>query len=310
MTTAIEKFVQPRTLLKNSLISLMFWMTIIFPEALEHDNISANAPFGTMFESSNDVDRQAVYILDPPITIPASLTMTTFAALHTKNINIPKRNCVGGAPKAPKFLRPENDALSVMCNVERLKAEEYNPILLFKPQNCKTLYGPPGLDALLNSDKSFALGIQTETQTEMLIKHSYKIICIDSTHGTNRYGFYLLSIHIQDEYGQGYPVAHFIYNYYNRLELWAACLRQFPHGFTDTNNYCETFHNQLKSVYFQPWQEIPFEGMFFMVTFCGKVRDRERDRIIPFPVPLISFPLRCFPRMWRRNRKKRIVETN
>ncbi|GIX70998.1 hypothetical protein CEXT_458951 [Caerostris extrusa] len=52
----------------------------------------------TMFESSNDVDREAVYILDPPITIPASLTMTTFAALHTKNINIPKRNCVEGAP--------------------------------------------------------------------------------------------------------------------------------------------------------------------------------------------------------------------
>ncbi|GIY29126.1 hypothetical protein CEXT_429001, partial [Caerostris extrusa] len=91
-------------------------------------------------------------------------------------------------------VRPENDALSVMCNVERLKTEEYNPILLFKPQNSKTLYGPPGLNALLN-------------------------------------------------------------NYYNRLELWAACLRQFPHGFTDTNNYCETFHNQLKSVYFQLFTE-------------------------------------------------------
>ncbi|GIX88406.1 hypothetical protein CEXT_643611 [Caerostris extrusa] len=188
-----------------------------------------------MFELSNDVDRQAVYILDPPITIPASLTMTTFAALHTTNINIPKRNCVGGAPvfmviplcslkeafisrrsirtyyrRLQNSVCPENDALSVMCNVERLKAEEYNPILLFKPQNSKTLYGPPGLDALLNSDKSFALGIQTETQKEMLIKHSYKII---STHGTNRYSFYLLSIHIQDEYGQDYPVAHFICNY-------------------------------------------------------------------------------------------------
>ncbi|GIX68306.1 hypothetical protein CEXT_263051 [Caerostris extrusa] len=97
--------------------------------------------------------------------------MTTFAALHTTNINIPKRNCVGGAPvsfrghlfvpskeafiswrsirtyyrRLQNSVRPENDALSVMCNVERLKAEEYNPILLFKPQNSKTLYGPPGL---------------------------------------------------------------------------------------------------------------------------------------------------------------------
>ncbi|GIY78410.1 c2H2-type domain-containing protein [Caerostris darwini] len=200
----------------------------------------------TMFESSNDVDRQAGYILDPAITIPASLTMSTFAALHTTNRNMLKRNCVGGAPnsclrgkglvsatyypihnrhtgfhntKYQRFkdstrnlmksylllsfpivqiqnlirgnvgfhghcssvpskeafisrrsihsyyrrlqnsVRPENDAPSVMCNVERLKAEEYNPILLFKPQNSKTLYGPPGLDVLLNSEKSFALGI-------------------------------------------------------------------------------------------------------------------------------------------------------
>ncbi|GIX85875.1 hypothetical protein CEXT_22521 [Caerostris extrusa] len=33
--------------------------------------------------------------------------MTTFAALHTKNINIPKRNCVGGAPVIIKFLKCE-----------------------------------------------------------------------------------------------------------------------------------------------------------------------------------------------------------
>ncbi|GIX66720.1 ULP_PROTEASE domain-containing protein [Caerostris extrusa] len=264
-----------------------------------------------MFESYNDVGRQAVYILDPPITIPASLTMTTFASLHTKNINIPKRNCVGGAPVSIKFLkcevckrsysskasfsnhlkrfkclqpgfrghrsfvpskeafisrsirtyyrrlqnsvRPENDALSVMSNAERLKAEEYNPILLFKPQNSKTLYGPPGLDALLNSDKSFALGIQTETQKEMLVKHSYKIICIDSTHDTNRYGFYLLSIHIQDEYGQGYPVAHFICNYldydtlitlFNSLKCRISNLRVY-NVMTDDDNVCYTAFNSV-----------------------------------------------------------------
>ncbi|GIY32513.1 c2H2-type domain-containing protein [Caerostris darwini] len=306
-------------------------------------------------------------------------------------------------------VHPENDALSVMCNVERLKAEEYNPILLFKPQNSKTLYGPPGLDALLNSDKSFALGIQTETQKEMLIKHSYKIICIDSTHGTNRYGFYLLSIHIQDEYGQGYPVAHFICNYldydtlvtlfnslkcrisnlevhnvmtdddnvcytafnsvfgpnlnhllckwhvfrawnrqlackvhsndlrnilrkklkkilnekchsnfktlisefindtsvkthtfiqyfldnyYNRLELWAACLRQFPHGFTDTNNYCETFHNQLKSVYFQ--RNAPNDAVRVLLQkWCLLLKDKSNSS----SHWQITFPNHCLQKM-------------
>ncbi|GIX89960.1 ULP_PROTEASE domain-containing protein [Caerostris extrusa] len=163
-----------------------------------------------MFESSNDVDRQAVYILDPPITIPASLTMTTFAALHTTNINIPKRNCVGGAPvfRGHRSFVPSKEAF-----ISRRSIRTYYRRLQNSPQNSKTLHGPPGLDALLNSDKSLPLAYKPKLKKEMLIKHSYKITCIDSTHGTNRYGFYLLSIHIQEEYGQGYPVAHFICNY-------------------------------------------------------------------------------------------------
>ncbi|GBO20864.1 hypothetical protein AVEN_58168-1 [Araneus ventricosus] len=257
--------------------------------------------------------------------------------------------------------------MSVFCTVEKLKNEKYNPILIFKLQKSNTVFGPSYLDSLPNHENSFALGFQTEAQKEMLLKHSHKILCIDATHGTNHYDFFLLSLHIQDEYGQGYPVAHFITNvldfqtllalfhslrcrvpdlkvntvitdddsisfqafnsvfgpnikhllcqwhvynawkrqllskvhdkshrdkmleellkimyenssenfdnrlsvflndysnkwqkftdyfvknYSARKTLWATCFRQFPHGYTNTNNYCESFHSQLKTVYF------------------------------------------------------------
>ncbi|GBM76227.1 hypothetical protein AVEN_105410-1 [Araneus ventricosus] len=100
--------------------------------------------------------------------------------------------------------------MSVFCTVEKLKNENYNPI--FKLQKSNTVFAPSNLDSLPNHENSFVLGFQTEAQKEMLLKHSHKILYIDATHGTNHYDFFLLSLHIQDEYGQGYPVAHFITN--------------------------------------------------------------------------------------------------
>ncbi|KFM78090.1 hypothetical protein X975_08556, partial [Stegodyphus mimosarum] len=194
----------------------------------------------------------------------------------------------------------------------------------------------------------------------MMIKCCTEILCIDSMHKTNQYDFYLINLIVPDEFGCGYPVAHFITNfldadtlyclfnslkcrvpnlyvncvmtdddkgtypafsrvfgqnvkhllcswhvrqswfrqlnskvvdkevrqkvlgeltkilhernqitfydqiskffndysgksrdfieyfsenYKNRLEEWALCYRNFPHAFTDTNVYCESFHN-------------------------------------------------------------------
>ncbi|XP_035215656.1 uncharacterized protein LOC118189203 [Stegodyphus dumicola] len=265
-------------------------------------------------------------------------------------------------------LRPSSDAVSVNSIIETLKCEAYNPVLLYKPQNNSTLYGPTDLDNLPNHKVSFALGLQTREQKEMMIKGCTEILCIESTHKTNQYDFYLLNLIVPDEFGCGYPVAHFITNfldadtlyclfnslkcrvpnlyvncvmtdddkvtypafskvfgqdvkhllcschirqswfrqlnskvvdkevrqkmlgeltkilhernqitfhdqiskflndysrksrdfieyfsenYKNRLEEWALCYRNFPHAFTDTNMYCESFHNQLKTVYFK-----------------------------------------------------------
>ncbi|XP_035215458.1 uncharacterized protein LOC118189032 [Stegodyphus dumicola] len=252
--------------------------------------------------------------------------------------------------------------------VEKLKQESYNPVLLYKPQGRCTLYGPKGLDELPFAHESFALGLQTEEQKAMMIQGCNRILCIDSTHKTNQYDFFLINLIVPDEFGAGYPVAHFITNhldyntmyhlflsikcavpelsvncimtdddktsfsafnqvfgpdikhllckwhvhhtwhrklfsmvpdcdlrkelylnlttlmeennsgefaimmdnflqkfltrapsfikyfeeqYYCRANLWAMSYRNFPHAFTDTNMYCESFHNKIKTMYFK-----------------------------------------------------------
>ncbi|KAF8786012.1 hypothetical protein HNY73_011491 [Argiope bruennichi] len=128
----------------------------------------------------------------------------------TKEVFISRKTIQSYSRHLHNTVKPINDAMSVFCTVEKLKNEKYNPILIFKLQKSDTIFGPSYLDSLPNRENS--LGFQIEVQKDMLMKYSHKILCIDATHGTNHYDFFLLSLHVQDEYGQGYPVAHFITN--------------------------------------------------------------------------------------------------
>ena len=57
-------------------------------------------------------------------------------------------------------------------------------------------------------EEDFVLALQTPFQAHMLQNCGHdKIICIDSTHGTNAYDFYLTTVLVVDEFGEGYPVA-------------------------------------------------------------------------------------------------------
>ncbi|GFU55534.1 MULE domain-containing protein [Trichonephila clavipes] len=71
---------------------------------------------------------------------------------------------------------------------------------------------------LLNN--SLAIGLQTAEQKEIMIKNCSKMLCIDSTHQTNEYGFYLLNLIVPDEYGICYPVAHFITNKLDAVTMY------------------------------------------------------------------------------------------
>ena len=82
-----------------------------------------------------------------------------------------------------------NDLMSVFTWVLELKSLPYNPIVVFKPQEEESsLHMPSG--SLTNN--TFLLGIQTEYQRDAMQHYSNKLICMDSTHGTNIYNFLLI----------------------------------------------------------------------------------------------------------------------
>ena len=45
--------------------------------------------------------------------------------------------------------------------------------------------------------------LQTEFQWDLYRKHASTVICIDSTHKTNAYDFKLVTLLVDDEYGEG-----------------------------------------------------------------------------------------------------------
>lgn len=87
-------------------------------------------------------------------------------------------------------------------------------ILVYKPQGLNTIVGNSNLDVMTNSASLFALGIQRDRQFLQLKEGSAdRVLCIDATHCTNQYKFYLINLVISDCYGKGYPVGHFITNF-------------------------------------------------------------------------------------------------
>ena len=82
--------------------------------------------------------------------------------------------------------RHENDALSVDCLVRELRQEDKKVIIAYKPL---------GIDAFPQlSEESFLLVIMTDFQASMFETHSSRVVCIDSTHKTNPYGFKLVML--------------------------------------------------------------------------------------------------------------------
>ena len=82
-----------------------------------------------------------------------------------------------------------------------MMSQEGNPIILYKQQGEPQ---PPECNYLCQKD--FVLALQTPLQANnMMKKHANgRVICIDSTHGTNGYDFTLISVLIVDEYGKDF----------------------------------------------------------------------------------------------------------
>ncbi len=94
-------------------------------------------------------------------------------------------------------IRNREDAVSVDMLVKELEKESYNPVLLYKKQHESNPNYP------MLSEESFILAMQTEFQKDCYQQHATKILCVDATHGTNAYGFKLVTVMVADEFGQG-----------------------------------------------------------------------------------------------------------
>nr|XP_018899574.1 PREDICTED: uncharacterized protein LOC109032085 [Bemisia tabaci] len=106
----------------------------------------------------------------------------------------------------------KNDAVSVQLLVQSLASKDKDSVLLYKPQGKPMEVGDPSVDNILSDPDLFVLGLQNDRQRQEMIKGCEKILVVDATHSTNIYDFYLVNLVVPDEYGVGYPVAHFLTN--------------------------------------------------------------------------------------------------
>lgn len=105
----------------------------------------------------------------------------------------------------------KKDALSVQLLVNELVADKPDSILVFKPQGKPVELGEVPKEQL-SAPYLFVLGIQQERQRVELINSCRKVLCINIEHFPKMYNFSLMSFFIQDEFSEGYPIAHFITN--------------------------------------------------------------------------------------------------
>jgi hypothetical protein len=107
-----------------------------------------------------------------------------------------------------------DDATSIKHRIDSMSHEQRKNILIYKPQGCPILIGNIGNDN--SSSDLFIYGFQTNRQLQEFKSGAGRILCIDATHKTNRYDFYLLNLLVPDEYNNGFVVAQFITNILDR----------------------------------------------------------------------------------------------
>ncbi|XP_023237746.1 uncharacterized protein LOC111636684 [Centruroides sculpturatus] len=119
-----------------------------------------------------------------------------------------------------KKYQPE-DKISVQLWVNKMKTLEQSPVLYFKQQG--------EVDAQQKlSKEDFILIIMLPIQQELLKMLGQQMICVDSTHGTIAYDFYVSTILTVDEFGSGLPCAYCLSNriHTTTYSLFFAAVRE------------------------------------------------------------------------------------
>ena len=131
-----------------------------------------------------------------------------------------------------------------------MEKEERNPVIVYKPQGC------PQTDESNNMhDDDFLICLQTPMQASMMKKFGHqRILCIDSTHGTNSYNFSLVTLVVVDEFGEGYPVGWSLSNCEDQFVLhnFLTAVKKRASSITTQwfmSDDAEQFYNVWKSVF-------------------------------------------------------------
>ena len=111
--------------------------------------------------------------------------------------NFITRQDVHNSARSMSELNHPNDAQSVKAIVEKLATEQFNPVLGYKEFGVHDNNFPNFLT------HAFLLKVQREHQKQMFQRHSERVVCVDSTHNTNQYGYKLITMMIRDDYFQG-----------------------------------------------------------------------------------------------------------
>ncbi|XP_077516985.1 uncharacterized protein LOC144127880 isoform X2 [Amblyomma americanum] len=138
--------------------------------------------------------------------------------------------------------RDPDNFKSVDLWVEEMRAENESPLLYCMKK------GDPN-----SHDGDFELALMTFPQRELLSKLGTEKLCIDSTHGTNKYKFQLTTLLTISEDGSGIPCAYVI----SKRVSMGTMVRFFEAIKEKTNTVqCQAFMSDDAPVYGNAWEQV------------------------------------------------------
>ncbi|XP_052128979.1 uncharacterized protein LOC113209736 [Frankliniella occidentalis] len=173
--------------------------------------------------SVNDHIQNQIALRVPPTVIYESLQSVQYDGRNKergkpvpRSIAVSKRAIQQRAIKFRKTMRlHEEDSISTCLLVERLRQEEYDPIVIYKPPGKPIVGGPPGINCLPEDiDSLFMLGLQTKEQKCLMLEGCKKVLIVDTARYVTQFeNSKLLNFIVINENNRGVAVAHFITNY-------------------------------------------------------------------------------------------------
>lgn len=113
-----------------------------------------------------------------------------------QKLNLPKDLC--------------RNKMSIEDRLKALSSEDYNPILLYKPNEGASKNW--SVDEILTEEQHFIFAIQTREQNMLFRKYAKHMVFLELTSPSQYIPFYILTVKVVDDIMQAYNVAHLITN--------------------------------------------------------------------------------------------------